>query len=424
VIECGNFNHKGEQVLRAKQQSEQNRSGFFYGYLIVGLAFIIMFVLWGTFYAFGIFFKPILKEFGWTRAMTAGAFSLCSIVQGLLSIAMGGLTDKFGARLVMTLCGLLLGVGYLLMSQLSVIWQLYLFFGAIVGAGMGGSFTPLMSIVARWFMKKRSTMTGIVVAGTGFGALIAPPVVSRLVSSYGWRVSYVILGGIVLGIVVVCAQFIRHEPARMGQAAYGDDGEREKALNQDFKGLSLREAVYTRQFWILFGMIFSLGFCVFAIMVHIAPHAAEIGISTTSAANILATIGGASILGKVLLGKTADRIGNRRTFIIGFILMLAALSMVLPTKGELMLYLFAVVYGFGFGGCIASESPIVAELFGLSSHGLILGVISFSFLLGGAFGPFLFGFIFDITGSYQWGFLACGVVSFIGLILTGILKRR
>jgi TRAP-type uncharacterized transport system fused permease subunit len=109
VIECGNFNHEGEQLLRSKQQSEQNRSGFFYAYLMVGLAFIIMFVFWGAFYAFGIFFKPILREFGWTRAMTAGAFSLCSIVQGLLGIAMGGLTDKFGARVVMTLCGLLFG---------------------------------------------------------------------------------------------------------------------------------------------------------------------------------------------------------------------------------------------------------------------------------------------------------------------------
>jgi len=424
VIECGNSNHEGEQVLSAKQQSEQNRSGFFHGYLIVGLAFIIMFVFWGAFYAFGIFFKPILNEFGWTRAMTAGAFSLCSIVQGLLGIAMGGLTDKFGVRVVMTLCGLLLGVGYLLMSQLSVIWQLYLFYGAIIGAGMGGSFAPLMSAVARSFMRRRSMMTGIVAAGTGFGGLIAPPVVGRLVSNYGWRVSYVILGGIVLAVVVLCAQFIRPGPARTGQVAYGDDGEREKVLKQDIKELSLREAAYTMQFWILFGMIFSLGFCVFAIMVHIAPHAVEIGISSTSAANILATIGGASILGKVLLGKTADKIGNRQTFIIGFILMLAALFMVLLIKGELMLYLFAAAYGFGFGGCVASESPIVAELFGLSSHGLILGVIAFSFLLGGAFGPFLFGFIFDITGSYQWGFLACGVVSFIGLILTAILKRR
>jgi MFS family permease len=424
VLECGHFSDKGEPVLRAKQQKEQNRSQFFYGYFIVGLAFMIMFVLWGAFYAFGIFFKPILKEFGWTRAMTAGAFSLCSIVQGLVAIALGGLTDKFGTRLVMTLCGLLLGLGYVLMSQLSAVWQLYLFYGVIVGAGMGGSFTPLMSAVARWFMKRRSTMTGIVAAGTGFGALIAPPVVSRLVSSYGWRVSYVILGGIVLGVVVLCAQFMKHNPARMGLAAYGDDGESEKGLEQDFGELSLKEAVYTVQFWIVFGMIFSLGFCVFAIMVHIAPHAAETGISTTGAANILATLGGASILGKVLLGKTADRIGNRKTFIIGFILMFAALFMVLPTEGEWMLYLFAVVYGFGFGGCIASESPIVAELFGLSSHGLILGVVSFSFLLGGALGPFLFGFIFDMTGSYQWGFFACGLVSFIGLILTAILKRR
>ena len=214
---------------------------------------------------------------------------------------------------------------------------------------------------------------------------------SRLVSSYGWRLSYVILGGFVLAVVVLCAQFIRRDPAQMGQVAYGDDAERKKVLKQDIRELSLREAAYTMQFWIVFGMIFSLGFCVFAIMVHIVPHAAELGISTISAANILATIGGASVVGKVLLGKIADRIGNRQTFIIGFILMLAALFMVLPTKGELMLYLFAAVYGFAFGGCIASESPIVAELFGLSSHGLILGVIAFSFLLGGAFGPFLFG---------------------------------
>ena len=356
--------------------------------------------------------------------MTAGAFSLCSIVQGLLGIAMGGLTDKFGARLVMTLCGLFLGVGYLLMSQVSTIWQLYLFYGAIVGAGMGGSFTPLMSAVARCFTTRRSTMTGIVAAGSGFGGLIAPPVVSRLVSGYGWRGSYVIVGGIVLGVVVLCAQFIRHNPAPMGQVAYGNDGQRGKVVRHDSKELSLREAVCTMKFWILSSMIFSLGFCVFAIMVHIAPHAAEIGMSPTSAANILATIGGASILGKVLLGKTADRIGNRQTFIIGFVLMLAALVLVLATKGELMLYLFGVVYGFGFGGCIASESPLVAELFGLSSHGLILGVIAFSFLLGGAFGPFLLGYIFDIAGNYQWGFLACGVASFIGLMLAAILKRR
>jgi MFS family permease len=173
----------------------------------------------------------------------------------------------------------------------------------------------------------------------------------------------------------------------VGEVAYGDDPEREKLVKQDTKELSLKEAAYTIQFWIVFGMIFGLGFCVFAIMVHIVPHATEVGISTISAASILATTGGASVAGKVLLGRAADRIGSRQTFVIGFVLMSAALLVVLQARGELVLYFFAAVYGFAFGGCISSESPIVAELFGLSSHGLILGVIAFGFLLGGTFGP-------------------------------------
>jgi MFS family permease len=404
--------------------SSENKSGFFYGYLIVGIAFIIMFIFWGAFYAFGVFFKLILKEFGWTRAMTAGAFSLCSIIQGLLGVVMGGFTDKVGPRLVMTCCGLLLGLGYILMSRVHVIWELYLFYGVIIGAGMGGSFTPLMSTVARWFEGRRSTMTGIVTAGTGIGAFIGPPVVSRLIVGYGWRISYVILGSIILAVVVLCSQFIRRDPTQVGQVAYHDGSEEKKIPFQNTREFSLRGAAYTMQFWILAGMIFSLGFCVFAIMVHIVPHAAELGISTLSAANILSTIGGGSVVGKVLLGRTADRIGSRKSFMIGFILMSSALFMILLAKGELILYLFAAVFGFAFGGCVSSESPIVAELFGLSSHGLILGVIALSFLFGGAVGPLLFGYIFDIRESYQWGFLVCVVVSFSGLILTTVLKRR
>lgn len=120
----------------------------------------------------------------------------------------------------------------------------------------------------------------------------------------------------------------------------------------------------------------------------------------------------------------ADRIGSKQTFIIGFILMTGALLGFLLVKWESILYFFAALFGFAFGGCVSVESPIVAELFGLTSHGLILGVIAFSFLLGGAIGPFILGYIFDLTGSYKWGFSFCVVISFLGLILTSILKRR
>ncbi len=396
---------------------------FFYGYIIVTVSFIIMFIFWAAFYAFGVFFKPVLKEFNWTRAMTAGAFSLCSIVQGLLSIAMGELTDRFGPRLVMTICGLFLGLGYILMSQVSAIWHLYLFYGVIVGVGMGGSFVPLSSTIARWFVERRSMMTGIVLSGTGIGALIGPPVVSRLILGYGWRLSYILMGSTIVLLSTLCAQLLKPETYKMEKNdeydKKGKDGQK-----MYIKGLSLREAAYTMDFWILLSMILSLGFCVFAIMVHIVPHAMEIGISTISAANILAVIGGASVFGKVLLGRMADRIGSKQTFIIGFTLMTGALLGFLSVKLESILYFFAALFGFAFGGCVSVESPIVAELFGLISHGLILGVIAFSFLLGGALGPFILGYIFDLTGSYKWGFLFCVVISFLGLILTSTLKRK
>src|SRR5262245_11021131 len=141
--------------------------GIFYGYTIVAAASFIMVLIFGVHYSFGIFFKPVSTEFGWTRAMTAGAFSLVWIPQGLLASVMGGLNDRFGPRLVLTICGFLIGLGYLLMSQITALWQLYLFYGVIVGAGLGGTFVPLVSTTTRWFVKRRGLMAGIVAAGVG-----------------------------------------------------------------------------------------------------------------------------------------------------------------------------------------------------------------------------------------------------------------
>ena len=124
---------------------------FFYGYIILGAAFLILVICLGSFFAFGIFFKPMITDFGWTRGMTAGAFSLSWIVNGLASMLLGGLNDKFGPRIVITGCGLSLGVGYLLMSQVSTTWHLYLFYGVIIGAG-NSVYVPLISTIARWMI--------------------------------------------------------------------------------------------------------------------------------------------------------------------------------------------------------------------------------------------------------------------------------
>ncbi len=388
---------------------------------MVVVAIFIMVVSWALYNAFGIFFNPLINEFNWTSAMTSGAFSLSMIIYGVLGIVVGVLTDRFGPRIVVTLCSFLLGLGYLLMSQVSALWQLYLLLGVIIGIGMSGVWVPVLSTVARWFVKRRTLMTGIVIAGAGIGQLIGPPVISRLIATYDWRLSYVILGGALLVFMVLASQFLRRDPTQMGQLPYGEN-EGQQELVSEPKAFSLKEAAATAQFWLTFFLFFSYGYGTFAIIVHIVPHAIALNIPDVSAANLLATMGGMSILGNYVLGGLADRIGNRQIYIIGCIMISAALFWLVPAREVWMLHLFAGVFGFAFGGMGAAESPIVARLFGLSSHGLIYGVVHLGFTAGAAIGPFITGYIFDLTYNYQVAFLVCAALGVVGFILAAILR--
>jgi len=395
---------------------------FFYGYIIVAAAFVMLTVMGGTYYSFGVFFTPLLTEFGWTRAMTSGAFSLCIMLEGVLGIVMGRATDRWGPRMVITLCGFLLGLGYLLMSQISALWHFYLLYGVIIGIGLGGLWVPPVSIVVRWFTKRRNMMTGIAVAGTGIGGLITPLLANWLISTYAWRLSYVILGSVFLVLVVLAAQFLKRDPAQVGQLPYGENGREVHGLQLGNNGLSLREAVYTKQLWLVSGLFFSFGFCVFSVMVHIVPHAIELGIPAASAANILAIIGGVSIAGKTIMGAVTDRIGTRMGIIIGFILVFATLVWLVVIRELWMLYLFAALFAFGYATMVALMSPIIAELFGLSSVGILLGIVNFAATIGCAIGPVLAGWLFDINGSYQLAFLLSAAVGLIGLIITLFIR--
>jgi MFS family permease len=287
---------------------------------------------------------------------------------------------------------------------------------------MGGAVVPQMSIVARWFAKRRGLMNGIAVAGMGIGTMLIPPVASWFVSSYGWSTSYVVIGFMVLAVVILAAQFLRRDPSQMGLIPYGS-GELKKC-DSDLRdqGFSFREAIRTKQFWLLGVAFFSFAVFLQAIMVHIVPHILELGISSTTTANIFIALGGLSILGRIVIGSAADKIGCNSAFIICFILTTTALAWLLVAKEMWMFYLFAAVFGVAYGGIVAVQSPSVAELFGLSSHGVILGANVFMSTLGAAIGPLLAGGIFDITGSYDWAFLASIIVSIFGLVSAVLLK--
>lgn len=415
---------EGEFVVPKREVSNltaAKKPRFFYGYVIVLIGFFTMLLMFGTFYSFGVFFKPLSAEFGWTRTATSGAYSLAAFLSGLLAIVMGRLTDRFGPRIVMTLGGFLLGLGYLLMSQVSAIWQLYLFYGVVVGVGMSGAFVPPLSTVARWFVKRRGIMTGFVVAGIGVGTLIIPPVATWLIESWSWSTAYIVIGAIALVLIILAAQFLRLDPRQMGLLP---DGENKEAagLNLHARGFSLREAMASWQLWVLFAILFCFGYCLHTIIAHVANYATDMEISATVAAGILAVIGGLSILGRIATGSITDRVGSKSPLIVNLILMSGALFWLVVTGELWMLYLFAVIFGFAYGGLAAMESPIVAELFGLSSHGVVMGVASFGFTAGGAVGPLVAGRIFDMLGSYQIAFLVCTVVGISGIILAWLLK--
>jgi len=407
------------------KQSLTAEHKIFYGYLVVAASFVIMVVIWAAYYSFGVFFKPLITDFAWTSATTSGAFSLSAIINGLLAIAMGRLTDKFGPRMVMTICAVLLCLGFVLMSRVQEIWQFYLFYGVIVGIGMGGSFVPLMSTVVRWFVQKRNMMTGVIAAGIGIGTLIGPPVAQQFIAYYNWRTSYIIIGCIVLFVVIPIAQIIKRDPAEVGQLIDGGgQADKQHQAEHTIIDFSFKEAIFTNQFWLVFSTFFSLGFCTFAVIVHITPHAIELGSSPTAAANFLATVGGLSVVGRVVMGKMADSLGSKKGFVIGLILMSIALVGLVPFKTLWIIFILAGIFGIAYGTCVATQSPMVAELFGLSSHGAILGFLSFGFVSGGALGPWLSGVIFDTAGSYQLAFLMCAAVSLSGLILTAFLKIK
>ncbi|MFC1937846.1 MFS transporter [Chloroflexota bacterium] len=401
---------------------QNNKPRLFYGYIVITATFFLITLSNGGLRSFAVFLEPMLSEFGWSRTGISGAFTLCLTMSGIFGIIAGRLTDRFGPRLVVTTCGILVGGGLALISQVGAIWHLYLFYGVIVGIGISGFHSPLMSLVARWFVKRRALIAGILTAGLSLGIAVLPPLSSLLISAYGWRVSYIALGGVLTVLVVIGAQFLRRDPGQMGLLPYGADVE--KAGNVDLQaiGLSLGEAIRTAQFWLVSLISFCHFFLANVFLLHIVIYAVGLGISVTVAASLLSVGAGVALGSRIIIGGIADRIGNRRTIIIVFAISVAAFSLLLVARELWMLYLFTVMFGLGSWSANAMIPPLSAEVFGLKRHGAIIASTGLVTAAGGAIGPLVAGIIYDVTGSYQLAFVVCIVICIIAIVAAALLR--
>lgn len=396
---------------------------YFYGYKIVGAAFAIQAVCIGAMFTYGIFFKEFEAEFGWSRAMVSGASSLAFLIMGTVGILMGRLNDRIGPKRLIVVTGVFFGIGYLLMSFMHAPWHLYLLYGLFVGVGLSTHDVVTLSTVARWFIRRRGLMTGVVKVGTGAGQLLVPLAATALIGAYGWRTAYLILGVTVMLALFLIAQSLRLDPREMGLLPDGASplsGVVERDTHE--KTGALKTAMRTRQFWILCGVELVVLSCLLTIVVQIVPHAMDLGLSPVTAAGVLSTIGGISMVGRLIIGAANDRIGGKRSLMICFGILMCGFICLLTARGTWMLFLFAIVYGFGHGGFFTVMSPTVAELFGTDSHGALFGIVLFFGTIGAAAGPILAGYTFDVTGSYQPIFMAMTGLLAIGFLLVFLLR--
>ena len=391
----------------------------FYGYVIVIASFLIMAVSSGAIYSFSVFFEPLQTQFGWSRAVTSGAFSAFVVLNGAMAIGAGRLNDRFGPRIVLTISGLVLGLGFVMMSRITAVWQLYFAYGVVIAAGFSGAPVPLMSTVARWFHQRRGLMTGIVMAGTGIGTMVMPPFANWLVYRSDWRTSYLVFGLILTVVILLAAQFMRRDPSKHGLLPLGmsEPAMGREAKNPSHTGFSLSEAIRTRQFWLLCLALTGFGYALQSVMVHIVIHGRGVGLTPASAAAIMTIIGAMGFVGRIGVGHIADRLGARRPLILVLCVLSLSLFWLAFAAESWAVRAFAVLFGFVYGGTIPLFSYAVAEQFGLRAHGVILGIVTCSVGMGSAIGPIVTGYGFDQLGTYTLSFAICGGVTALSTLL-------
>jgi MFS family permease len=398
-----------------------------YGHIITAACFSIQAVGVGTYISFGVFFTPLMEAFEWSRAAIAGASSAAFFITGLFGMMVGRLNDRIGPRLLMSIAAVFLGLGFALMSQVSTLLHLYLVFGLVFGIGLSAVDVIALTTIARWFSGNRGKMTGIVKVGTGAGQFFIPILASVLIAAFGYQTAFIILGFAAFALLMAIAQFLYRDPDIY------DAGQAETAVPVapvsgagirpvQTAGIDYSLALKSPRLWLLCLSNLLLVFCLMSIMLHIVPYARDMGIPPHRAAGILATIGAVSMAGRFAGGLLIDRTGSKRIMILSFILLLLALFWL--TRADILweLYAFATVYGIAHGGFFTAISPIVAELFGIRSHGGLFGIVVCFGTTGGALGPFVTGLMFDRFLNYAFAFSALILIAAIAFVLMLCLK--
>lgn len=396
-----------------------SRLPFFYGWLLVGVAFVTMAVGVNARTAFSLLYPPILKDFGWDRGLTAGIFSFGFLVSALVTPFVGRVIDRRGPRLVVEAGVATMGAGLLLATLARQPWQLYLTLGAMCGGGVNCfTYTTQSTYLPHWFVRRRGLAISIAFSGVGVGSITILPWLQSLIAASGWRSGCTMLGILVLAVVGPLNLLLRRRPQDIGLAP--DGGGAARAAVQATDNIvdpawaavewTLGRALRTARFWWLALGYFGSLFTWYAVQVHQTKYLTEIGFSAADAAWALGLVSLVAVPGQIALGHLSDRIGREWVWAIGnlgFVACCLALIALRTHPTPALLWVMVAAQGTLGYGITSVMGPIPAEIFAGKHQGGIFGMVMLAAILGGAAGPWLAGVLHDLTASYAPAFWIC-----------------
>lgn len=396
-------------------------------------AFINAFGVGTFFYGFSTFFNPMVEEFGWSRTVMSGAFSLSRTEGGIAGPINGWLTDKFGARKMVLIGVTIAGAGFMMLWLVNSPLSLYLIFGLVLSMGFNLGFMHATSAaVAKWFIKKRGRALSFLITGNGVGGAIFVPLIAWLIIQFGWRWAAVSIGLAMWVFILPLGLIIRSTPEEMGLVPDGQPSRRENQSpevahtpTEDSAGstpleevnLTVREALKTRAFWTYVASMMLRASILSSIVIHQIPHLTDIGVSYQNASNVLGRMVLMSVPGRLLSGWLGDRFNKKVLLFLLCLLQAVGIFIFIHANTPALLWLFVVIYGLGYGGVIPLTVALRADLFGRRNYATIAGITMPLTMIGTVTAPLLAGYLYDTTQSYDLAFY----VFIVMIILSGIL---
>jgi MFS family permease len=384
-----------------------------YGWVIVAAGAMITCVAMGAMFALPVYLQPIAEETGWTRAGISGAMTVGFIVMGIAGFGWGILTDRIGARPVVLVAGVVLGVGLFVASRTTNLLMFQLAYGGLVGAAGGAFFAPLMATTVGWFDKHRSLAVSLVSVGAGVAPMIVTPLATLLIEAQGWRMAMMITAIVATTLIVPAGLLIRRAPAALAEAPAPatDVAPRQPAPS------GAAAALRTPQFIVLAATFF---FCCAAHsgpIFHTVSYAMICGASALAAASIYSVEGLAGLVGRLVFGVLADRLGVKRVMIAGLALQSVAIYLYIYVSELQHFYMLAAVLGLAYGGVMPLYAVLARDYFGPHVMGTVLGGATMVSSLGMAFGPVGGGWLFDTFGTYHWLYIASAGVGLMAVVM-------